>query len=422
VILRTDAVAANVYEMLLHNMNDLFEISPNDIVVVPLKLARTDQIKAVACIREQNKCLDETVSLPLVGVSFEALDYKIEVLLDADTHAGSTEPISGREILRRHSISVVPTSKSDTLGRFNFIVLKRKVDLVKAYLQTESPSIWHALPEHIRTKFAEKWIPHPRLTKGHNIGSTMSVMSTLTDLSTVDPRTGAVVNQWDKPPNLNPPPPSNIDALYLNQPTRDVDLSRLPPEARHTPTPATDAITLTSQQTLTEQLLVRNRVLERETDHQASQIQQLTTDLASLRTTLQDVISAFAWIEDRLPPPRPVEPPPHIESPPTTEDSQSKHPRQGDTPTRIAISKSTPSPVGHPPEVSDVAPMQVDDTFQMTEYVTQPNHAIRPTLSDWQIPAFSDDPNTTLSTSPVQKTVHDGVAFHDTITSENGRS
>jgi hypothetical protein len=56
----------------------------------------------------------------------------------------------------------------------------------------------------------------------------MSVMSTLTDLSTVDPRTGVVVNQWDKPRNLNPPPPSNIDALYSNQPARDVDLPRLP--------------------------------------------------------------------------------------------------------------------------------------------------------------------------------------------------
>jgi hypothetical protein len=136
VILRTDAVTANFYEMLLRNMNDLFEISPNDMVVVPLKLVRTDRIKAVACIHEQNKFLEETVSLPLVGVSFEALDYKIEVLLDADTHAESTEPISAREILRRHVISVEPTSKSDTLGRFNFIVLKRKVDLVKAYLQT----------------------------------------------------------------------------------------------------------------------------------------------------------------------------------------------------------------------------------------------------------------------------------------------
>jgi type I restriction-modification system DNA methylase subunit len=68
VILRTDAVAANFYEMLLRNMNDPFEISPKEMIVSPLKLARTDRFKAVECIREQNKFLNDTVSLPLVGV------------------------------------------------------------------------------------------------------------------------------------------------------------------------------------------------------------------------------------------------------------------------------------------------------------------------------------------------------------------
>jgi hypothetical protein len=119
-----------------------------------------------------------------------------------------------RDILSRHALSVEPTSTSESLGRFNCIVFKHKVDLVKAYLQTELPLMWHELPDPIRTKFSDKRIPHPRLTKGQDIGSTMSVMSTLTDFSTVDPRTGDTVNQWDKPPVLNPPPPSNIDALY----------------------------------------------------------------------------------------------------------------------------------------------------------------------------------------------------------------
>jgi hypothetical protein len=67
VILRTDAVAANFYEILLRNINDLFEISPNEMIVVRLKLVHTNGIKAVACIRIQNKFLDETISLPLVG-------------------------------------------------------------------------------------------------------------------------------------------------------------------------------------------------------------------------------------------------------------------------------------------------------------------------------------------------------------------
>jgi ribosomal protein S10 len=76
-----------------------------------------------------------------VGVSFEALDHKIQVLMTEDTHAESEEPISVRNILSRHVISVEPTSKSETLGHFNFIMHKRKVDLVKAYLQTELPSM-----------------------------------------------------------------------------------------------------------------------------------------------------------------------------------------------------------------------------------------------------------------------------------------
>jgi hypothetical protein len=205
VILRTDAVAANFFETLLRNTNDLLEIIPSEMIIVPLKLARTDRVKAIAWIREQNKFLDETVSLPLVGVSIAALDHKITVLTNADTQVEA--PISARDILRRHVISVEPTSKSDTLGRFNFIVHKRKVDLVKAYLQTELPLMWQELPDIIRNQFADKRIPFPRLTKGQDIGSTMSVISTLTDISTVDPKTGSSFNQWDKPPNLHSPPP-----------------------------------------------------------------------------------------------------------------------------------------------------------------------------------------------------------------------
>jgi hypothetical protein len=129
VILRTDAVAANFFEMLLRNMNDSMEISPNDMVIVPLKLARTDRTKAIACVREQNKFLDETTLLPLVGISFEALDYKIRVLLDENTHAETSEPISVRDLIGCHILSVEPTSKSDSLGRFNVIVYKWKVDM-----------------------------------------------------------------------------------------------------------------------------------------------------------------------------------------------------------------------------------------------------------------------------------------------------
>jgi hypothetical protein len=159
------------------------------------------------------------------------------------------------------------------------------------------------------------------------------MMSTLTDISTADPKTGASVNQWDKPRNLHSPPPRNIDALYANQPARDDDVSRLPTDARQNSTTATDASSLTFQQTLTEQLLVRNDGLERETYHQASQIQQLTTKLVSLCTTLQDVMSAFTQIEDRLPPLRTVKSPPRLTTLPNLADSNSKCPRQGDTPT-----------------------------------------------------------------------------------------
>jgi hypothetical protein len=282
-------------------MNNSMEISPTDMVIVPLKLARTDRVKAIACVRGQNKFLDETTTLPLVGISFEALDYKIQVLINEDTHAETTEPISVRELIGRHVNSVEPTSKSDSLGRFNVIVYKRKVDMAKAYLQSELPSNWHELPEAIRSKFAAKRIPHPRLTKGQDIGSTMSVMlSSILELSSVDPRTGVVTNKWDKPPNLNPKPPTNIDALYSNHSTRDVDLSPIPQPARQKAIIATDASSLTSQQTLMEQLLARNRVLEQETDNQATQIKQLTTDLASIQITLQEVMSAFSTIQDRL--------------------------------------------------------------------------------------------------------------------------
>jgi hypothetical protein len=335
VILRMDAVAANVFEMLLRNMNDSMEISPNDMVIVPLKLAHTDRPKAVACVREQNKFLDETTSLPLVGISFEALDYKIQVLIDENTHAETSEPISVRDLVGCHVLLVEPTSKSDSLGCFNVIVYKRKVDMAKAYLQTELPAMWHELPEAIRSKFAAKRIPYPMLTKGQDIGSSMSVMTSLLDLGSIDPRTGVVTNQWDKPPDLKPTPPTNIDALYSNHRARDVDLSLVPQPARQNATIATDASSLTSQQTFTEQLLARNRILEQETDTQATQIKQLTTDLASIRITLQEVMTASSTIQDRLPPVA-ASVALSLDS-----DSPSKRARQGSTPTRNTHSQSS---------------------------------------------------------------------------------
>jgi hypothetical protein len=179
---------------------------------------------------------------------------------------------------------------------------------------------------------------------------------------------------------------------------------------------------LTSQQTLTEQLLVRNRVLERETDHQASQIQQLTTELASPRTTLQDVMSAFAQIEDRLPPLQTVQSPPRLTALPNLPDSNSKRPRQGDTPTRIAVSKSASSP-DHSPDILKAAPMQLDSQFQITEYASKPSYPIQPVVDSiaWTIPSFFKNP-IPPSPSSVQKTVHEDDSFHDTVTIENAGS
>jgi hypothetical protein len=146
--MRTHAVAANFFEMLLRNMKDLMEISPNDMVVVPLKLARTTRPKAIACVREQNKFLDKTTSLPLVGISFAALNYKIQVLIDENTHAETSKPISVRDLIGRHVLSVEPTSKSDSLGRFNVIIYKRKVDMAHLEKQFRTP---HQIPAPIRT-------------------------------------------------------------------------------------------------------------------------------------------------------------------------------------------------------------------------------------------------------------------------------
>jgi hypothetical protein len=228
----------------------------------------------------------------------------------------------------------------------------------------------------------------------------MSVMSSLSELSSVDPRTGVVTNKWDKPPSLGPTPPTNIDAMYSHHRARDVDLSLVPPPARPNATIATDASSLTSQQTLTEKLLARNRILEQETDNQATQTKQLTTDLASIRITLQEVMTAFSTIQERLPP---------VASPATlaiADDNHSKRPRQGGTPTRISHSPSSPAPDTPTTDTRSVQPMQLDDTRPETALATQP---------DWQIPAFSPGRSVPSSPPKVHKTVHEGDAFHDTV-------
>jgi hypothetical protein len=193
--------------------------------------------------------------------------------------------------------------------------------------------------------------------------------------------------------------------VYSNHNTRDVDLSLIPQPARPNATIATDASSLTSQQTLTEQLLSRNHILEQETDNQATQIKQLTTDLASIRITLQEVVmSAFTTIQDRLPPVTiPVAPAP-------TEDSTSKRPRQGSTPTRIQPSHSSPNLETIQPDPLSIQPMQLEAQFTEVGAITHPI---------WPLPDFLTGPPNPPSPPKVQKTVHEGEAFHDSVASPN---
>ena len=144
----------------------------------------------------QNKYLTNTTSIPIIGLSFEALNTEIAV--------GESGKATIESIIYQHCLSLEPTAKSHDLGRFNLICLRTDTDALIEFIQTDIPQMWTLLPPEIANKFKEALqVTHPRLTAGFSGLSNIGTSVTLDDPQSI---TSTSDSQWTQPPDLNRPP------------------------------------------------------------------------------------------------------------------------------------------------------------------------------------------------------------------------
>ena len=109
----------------------------------------------------QNKYLINTTSIPIIGLSFEALRTKIEV--------GDSGQATIESIIYQHCLSIEQTAKSTELGRFNLICHRNDTDSLLEFIKKDIPIMWSLLPPAIAHKFQEALqVTHPHLTAGYS--------------------------------------------------------------------------------------------------------------------------------------------------------------------------------------------------------------------------------------------------------------
>ena len=146
----------------------------------------------------QNKYLTNTISIPIIGLSFEALQSEINV--------GDTEKATIESIFYRHCLSLEPTAKSNDLGRFNLICLRTESEALVEFIKTDIPVMWSLLPPTIALKFQEALqVTHPRLTTGFSGLPTGGTSILLEDPQSISSTSNADDN-WTQPPDIQRPP------------------------------------------------------------------------------------------------------------------------------------------------------------------------------------------------------------------------
>ena len=166
---------------------------------IPMSVSKNNEQATKKAMDGQNKYLTHTTSIPLIGLSFDALQAHIDVV---DSGKETVE-----SIIYRHCLSIEPTAKTTELGRFNLICHKNDVDSVLEFVKTDIPAMWTLLPPHIAHKFEEALqVRHPRLTAGYSGGSTGTDISANVVLDDPQSISSNTDTQWTQPPNTRRPP------------------------------------------------------------------------------------------------------------------------------------------------------------------------------------------------------------------------
>ena len=181
-----------------------------------MSVSKNNEHATKKAMEAQNKYLTQTTSIPLIGLSFEALMTKIEI--------GETGQATIESIIYQHCLSIEPTAKTTDLGRFNLICHHDSTAPLLEFIKNDIPVMWTLLPPTIAHKFQEALqVTHPRLTAGYSgIVSSHSGSVILEDPQSVS---SPPDKQWMQPPDTRRPP-RYVSVIYNTEGTDSEHTSR----------------------------------------------------------------------------------------------------------------------------------------------------------------------------------------------------
>lgn len=203
-VIRCDATTQKFFVKFLTRANKNGIIPEKKGRFIPMSVSKVNELATKKAMEGQNKYLTHTTSLPIIGLSFESLQAKIEV--------GESGQATIESIIYQHCLSIEPTAKSIDLGRFNLICNRTGVNELLEFLKTDIPIMWSLLPPETANKFNETLqVQFPRPTAGYSGTSSISTNSIILD----DPESinSPTDTQWTQPPD-NRRPPRYVSVIY----------------------------------------------------------------------------------------------------------------------------------------------------------------------------------------------------------------
>ena len=208
-VLRCDATVKNFFVKFLTRSNKCGLIPEQKGRFIPLSVTKNNDIATKKAKDGQNKYLTNTTSIPIIGLSYEALQTEIEV--------GDSGRATIESIIYQHCLSLEPTAKSMDLGRFNLICPATEIAPVVDFINKDFPIMWTMLPPAIANKFEDTInIPFPRLTAGFSGSNTTGNSVTLDDPQSIGTTTDDTM--WTQPPIIQRPP-RYVSVIYRAEPT-----------------------------------------------------------------------------------------------------------------------------------------------------------------------------------------------------------
>ena len=273
-IIRCDATICPFFVKFLTRANSSGMIPIKKGSFIPLAVTKHNEKATISAMDLQNKYLSRTVSIPIIGLSFESLQSHIDVEGEGKKTIET--------LIYENCLSVEPTSKSQDLGRFNLICFKNDEQRLINYIETDFPMMWRLLPTDVATAFSENLkIDYPRLTSGFtgatNSNSPHSV--TINDPQSISQSANSNSesdNQWTKPPKIRRPPPF-VSVIYNETASQAHRRTKTENKSR---TSSTKSQTTSDMSTLVSDL--RDEVVQEFKEH-AQILSTLRNEIAQLR-------------------------------------------------------------------------------------------------------------------------------------------